>query len=169
MPREVRELRSWRGELENLVTFCIDWTDAFMLRDEIIDLVRKVCGPLDPALVCAIIEQESNFDPWAIRYEPAFFEKYVAPISGLNITEMHGRAFSWGLMQTMGQVAREVGYKGPFPQLCSPETGITVGCEVFSRKMLAAHSDVHQALLYWNGGANLAYPASVMSRISKFA
>lgn len=140
-----------------------------MLRSEIIDLVRKVCGNLDPALVCAIIEQESGFDTFALRYEPAFFDKYIAHLPNLDATEMRGRAFSWGAMQTMGEVAREVGYKGPFPQLCSPETGITVGCEVFNRKMAAARGDVKQALLYWNGGANKQYPDEVMARISKFA
>lgn len=140
-----------------------------MLRTEIIDLVRKVCGDLDPVLVCAIIEQESGFDPWAIRYEPAFYTKYVEPLKGLSVTEAHGRAFSWGLMQCMGQVAREVGYKGQFAQLCSPETGITIGCTVFDGKMRAARGDVHQALLYWNGGSNKEYPGQVMARVSKFA
>jgi soluble lytic murein transglycosylase-like protein len=27
---------------------------------------------LEPALVCAVVEQESNWNPWAIRYEPRF-------------------------------------------------------------------------------------------------
>ena len=35
---------------------------------------------LEPALVCAVVEQESGWNPWAIRYEPAFFAKYVAPL-----------------------------------------------------------------------------------------
>ena len=35
---------------------------------------------LDPGLVCAVIEQESAWNPWAMRYEPAFFTKYVAPL-----------------------------------------------------------------------------------------
>jgi soluble lytic murein transglycosylase-like protein len=34
---------------------------------------------LDAALVCAVVEQESGWNPWAMRYEPAFFAKYVAP------------------------------------------------------------------------------------------
>jgi len=35
---------------------------------------------LDPALVCAVIEQESAWNTWAMRYEPAFFAKYVASL-----------------------------------------------------------------------------------------
>src|ERR1700735_1296507 len=64
---------------------------------------------LDPALVCAIVEQESAWDPHAIRYEPAFRTRYVAPL-GLAPTEEVARSMSWGLMQVMGQVAREHGF-----------------------------------------------------------
>ncbi|PYU32417.1 MAG: lysozyme, partial [Acidobacteria bacterium] len=67
-----------------------------------------------PELVCAIVEQESAWNPWALRYEPAFYEKYIAPqiARGViaDLTEWRARAFSWGLMQVMGQVAREHGF-----------------------------------------------------------
>lgn len=160
---EPRELASWLGHYENLIDFSL----KFMDRQLIIDLVRKIAPPLDPALVCAIIEQESGFDTWAIRYEPSFLVKYVP--KNLPVTEYQGRAFSWGAMQCMGQVAREVGFKGPLAQLCSPETGISVGCQVFHQKMLAARGDVRQALLYWNGGGNPRYADEVLARIGKFA
>jgi len=35
---------------------------------------------IEPALVCAVVEQESGWNPWAMRYEPLFFAKYVAPL-----------------------------------------------------------------------------------------
>jgi soluble lytic murein transglycosylase-like protein len=57
---------------------------------------------LDPALVCAVVEQESNWNPWAIRYEPLFFAKYVAPLytnNKVGATEAYSRGISWGLMQ----------------------------------------------------------------------
>ena len=64
-----------------------------------------------PELVCAIVEQESSWNPWALRYEPEFYEKYVAPQIARgaidDVTESRARAFSWGLMQVMGQAARE--------------------------------------------------------------
>lgn len=68
---------------------------------------------LDPALVCAVVEQESGWNPWAMRYEPAFFTRYVAPLytnNKITATEAWARGFSWGLMQVMGQVARESGF-----------------------------------------------------------
>ena len=59
---------------------------------------------LDPALVCAVVEQESAWNPWAVGYEPAFFSKYVAPLYTNNkiaATEAYARGFSWGLMQVI--------------------------------------------------------------------
>ena len=43
-------------------------------------LARKAASAqsLYGALVCAVVEQESGWNPWAMRYEPAFFAKYVA-------------------------------------------------------------------------------------------
>ena len=32
-----------------------------------------------PELVCAIVEQESSWNPWALRYEPAFYARYIEP------------------------------------------------------------------------------------------
>ena len=74
---------------------------------------------LDAALICAIVEQESAWDPHAIRYEPAFRSRYVAPL-GLPPTEEVARSISWGLMQVMGQVAREQ----TSPQNASPHSAI---------------------------------------------
>jgi len=68
---------------------------------------------LDPALVCAIVEQESSWDTHAMRYEPGFRARYVAPL-GLPPTEEVARSISWGLMQVMGQSARASGFAGKF-------------------------------------------------------
>ncbi len=68
---------------------------------------------LPPPLVYAIIETESGGNPWAIRYEPAFYEKYIAPapIKGRGTcsaqTEARMQATSWGLMQIMGATGME--------------------------------------------------------------
>jgi len=77
---------------------------------QLLVLARKTAvHSLDPSLVCAVVEQESAWNPWAIRYEPAFFSKFVASLYTNNkiaATEAYARGFSWGLMQVMGQVAR---------------------------------------------------------------
>jgi soluble lytic murein transglycosylase-like protein len=128
---------------------------------------------LDPALICAIVEQESAWDPHAIRYEPAFRTRYVAPL-GLPPTEEVARSISWGLMQVMGQVAREHGFEAKsLAALCDPATGLAIGCAVFAAKLRAstndavsvANSNVEHALALWNGGANASYAAQVLARI----
>ncbi len=128
-----------------------------MTRDPLIALARAAAAAhsLDPALVCAVCEQESAWNPWAIRYEPGFLARYVAPLftaGKISATEAYSRSFSWGLMQVMGQVAREHGF-GPcspgFPnpgvsaaaslaELCDPASGLDVGCRVLAHKFAAA-------------------------------
>jgi soluble lytic murein transglycosylase-like protein len=127
-----------------------------------------VAQSLDPALVCAIVEQESGWNPWAMRYEPAFFAKYVANLytnNKISASEAYARGFSWGLMQVMGQVARETGFDALFlSALCDPEQGLATGCKVLRKKLDAMAGDMTRALLAWNGGANPAYAAQVLAR-----
>jgi len=131
---------------------------------------------LDPALVCAIVEQESAWNPWAVRYEPVFFAKYVAPLFAVakiepaTNTEAYSRAFSWGLMQVMGQSARERGFTGNFlSKLCDPSTGLEAGCELFAHKLAVAGGKVDRALALWNGGANPDYAAQVLARAPAYS
>jgi soluble lytic murein transglycosylase-like protein len=142
--------------------------------ENLLALARELAAAhkLDPALVCAVIEQESAWNPWAIRYEPAFFAKYVAPLytnNRISATEAYARGFSWGLMQVMGQVARENGFaEAHLAELCAPEKGIAVGCRVLRKKLAAAGGDVERGLLAWNGGVNAGYPAAVLARKNRY-
>lgn len=135
-----------------------------------VSLARKAAAAhsLDPALVCAIVEQESSWNPWAVRYEPLFFAKYVAPLytnNKVSASEAYARGFSWGLMQVMGQVARENGYAEPFlSSLCDPADALEIGCRVLRKKFDTAAGDTTRALLAWNGGGNPAYPVQVLAR-----
>jgi len=137
---------------------------------QLIASARKAAAAqsLDPALVCAVVEQESAWNTWAIRFEPAFFAKYVASLytnNKVTASEAYARGFSWGLMQVMGQVARETGFDAPFlAALCDPEQGLVTGCKVLRKKFDAMAGDTTRALLAWNGGGNPAYPAQVLAR-----
>jgi soluble lytic murein transglycosylase-like protein len=137
---------------------------------QLVTLARKAAAAqsLDPALVCAVVEQESSWNPWSMRYEPAFFAKYVASLytnNKVTASEAYARGFSWGLMQVMGQMAREAGFDGAFlSELCEPESGLALGCKVLRRKFDSMDNDVVRALLAWNGGGNPAYPAQVLAR-----
>src|ERR1700731_4230641 len=137
---------------------------------QLVLLARRAAAAqsLDPALVCAVVEQESAWNPWAMRYEPLFFAKYVASLytnNKVSATEAYARGFSWGLMQVRGQVARESGFDALFlSALCDAEQGLAVGCKVLRKKFGAMASNTTRVLLAWNGGANPAYAAQVLAR-----
>jgi hypothetical protein len=93
---------------------------------------------------------------------PSGFSSSLGQSAGspLSASEAYARGFSWGLMQLMGQVAREAGFDPPFlSTLCDPEKGLVVGCKVLRKKLDALCGDTLRGLLAWNGGANPAYPA----------
>lgn len=145
-----------------------------MLDPKLLDLARNTANSeaLDPALVCAVIEQESAWSPWAMRYEPLFFAKYVAPLytnNKIGATEAYARGFSWGLMQVMGQTARELGLTtAHLSALCDPVINLTVGCKLLKKKLESAKGELHKALQSWNGGANPDYAEEVLARLSRY-
>ena len=144
-----------------------------MVQADMVNIARATATDegLFPELVCAIIEQESDWNPWAIRYEPGFFEHYVKPLldsTTISVTEAQIRAISWGLMQTMGQSVREIGFNGPMASLCDPQTGILWGCKLFTKKLGFAGGDTEKALLLWNGGGRPAYVQEVLARVEKY-
>ncbi len=137
---------------------------------DLVSLARVAAAKqsLDSALVCAIVEQESSWDTHAIRYEPAFRTRYVSPL-GLPATEEVARSISWGLMQVMGQVAREHGFQRPFlSALCDSSAGLTFGCIVLAVKLAAAGGNVPRGLALWNGGGNPDYAAQVLARVPRY-
>lgn len=140
----------------------------------LIELVKAeaVKAGLDPVLMCAIAEQESGWNQYAIRYEPLFMARYVAPLytaHKISATEAWARAYSWSLHQLMGQVARENGFTGPFlSQLCDPVISVPIACKVFLGKMKISGNDVPKALQHWNGGGNPLYAGEVLARLPHY-
>ena len=140
------------------------------LTTEIVALARTTASAhgLDPALVCAVVEQESAWDADAIRYEPAFRTRYVAPLE-LPPTEEIARSISWGLMQVMGQVAREHGFQRPFLSARGDSSaGLAFGRIVLAAKLAAAGGNVPRGLALWNGDGNPDYAAQVLARVPPY-
>jgi hypothetical protein len=127
---------------------------------------------LDFNLIYAVIVVESNRNPFAWRAEPHYrylwdvrehrpFRlltqdeirgdaapadfPFLREVNSRN-TEWWGQQASWGLMQVMGAVARELGFVYEFPALCNPENGIHYGC-----KHLANLRDRFLEKHGWNG------------------
>lgn len=126
---------------------------------------------IEPSLFCAVVEQESDWNVWAVRFEPLFEKRYIHPaLPDAPTTEEMTRAMSYGLCQLMGQVARELGFGGKYlSELCDPFVNLQYGCKHFSNKLKSHNFDIRRALLGWNGGGNLQYPDQVLERVHKYA
>jgi len=138
--------------------------------EEIAALIRKqaaACG-LDPAIVYGVIIRESSGDTDAVRTELAFYERYTKPMN-FSDTEEICRAMSWGLMQVMGEVARELGYKGKYlSTLCRvPDLGIEYGCKHLTAK--TKRYGLRQGLSAYNAGSPTIKNAAYVNEILEFA
>jgi soluble lytic murein transglycosylase-like protein len=113
---------------------------------------------LDTHLVMAIVATESAGKTYAFRYEPHFrwlldVEKYAKMNQISRESEEMAQKISWGLMQVMGAVAREMGFKGLLPELCHPEVGLRYGCQKFSLCLRGNEFDLPTALAAYNAGS----------------
>lgn len=122
---------------------------------------------ISPDLITGIVWVESGGNPFAVRYEPRFFERYIGQkrLNGFvprfvsDDTERNLRATSFGLMQIMGNTAREQGFKREFlTELLDPELNLSIGCHYFSKLLDKADNDTTLALYWWNAGTGREYP-----------
>lgn len=109
-------------------------------------------------LVRAVVLVESGGNPW--RWRPEAHYRYLVDVrtgepfrrltaaenasetppddfAGVpgesRAAEWLGQQASWGLMQVMGAVAREYGYRDSFTRLCDVSVGLQYGCKHLSR------------------------------------
>lgn len=131
---------------------------------------------LHPRLIAAVIFQESGGDPFAMRFEPAFYEKHLKNRSRKQLlgyvptrcslqTELYSRACSFGLMQILGETARENGFDAEFlAELCDPARNIELGCTLLE-KFIDKVGSVDGGLLRYNGGGRKEYPKEVRAHM----
>jgi hypothetical protein len=129
---------------------------------------------VDPVLAMAVVLTESGCDDQAVRLENGFYRRYMAkqtftaPVKILLST-------SYGLMQTMGETLRTMGYFPPIMDsrnvaeaidryLASPQMQVAWGCQFLSSIITRKQGDIVASLLTWNGGADPEYPARVFSK-----
>ncbi len=113
---------------------------------------------IDPDLVEAMTMTESSGNPKATRYEPNFYKTYIQPMlhqNALTPDEAIGRATSWGLMQVMGQVAREKGFKGAWrdEELFEPAIGLHWGLKHLKHFMDKYPMNADAAIASYNAGS----------------
>ena len=142
-----------------------------MTKDQLIVMAKEAAAAhgIDPALVCAVCHHESaGWKRWAVRYEPGFYRRYVQSMD-LRETEKITRSTSYGLMQVMGQVAREFGFHGEYlSELLDPRTNLAYGCRKLADCLTKTKGDVRAALMRYNGGGIPNYPDLVLRHIDQY-
>lgn len=113
---------------------------------------------VDADLVHAIIQIESGWNEWAVRFEPNY--KWLdAPVEwALKLgttpeTETILQKTSWGLMQVMGGVARQHGYKRPLTMLLLPKDGLEVGIQHLQSKVRVYGAVEKNVIASYNSGS----------------
>src|SRR5690348_13739676 len=84
---------------------------------------------LDPDLVEAVVQQESNDWASAFRFEPDFWVRYLQndpAYAGRNQREVSA---SYGLMQVMYPTAVDHGFAGQPWELFAPAASLEYGCK----------------------------------------
>lgn len=132
---------------------------------------------MNPDMLLAQVQVESGGNTWAWNPEPAY--RYLwdvkknAPFRTLTAAEQTSEAppsdfpcfagdrdqewwaqqASWGLLQVMGAVAREHGFRNNYlVELCDPIQGLSAGCAVMSELLAWSKGNIEQALSAYNGG-----------------
>lgn len=112
---------------------------------------------VDPSLVRAVIHVESDWHPLRTRYEPNWKylvtpEVFAKSLGITNPTEVVMQSMSWGPMQVMGSVARELGFKDYLQKLSEPELGLYYGCKKL-QSFLIKHKSTEDAVASYNAGS----------------
>lgn len=124
-----------------------------MDHDELMTFIKAAAArrSLPWELVYAICQVESSLNPAATRHEPRY-RWLVGDNETMSPTERQGQMTSWGLMQVMGAVARELGHIGPFEDLLHPPTGLFYGC-LHLRRFRAKYDLWPDVIAAYNAGS----------------
>lgn len=163
-----------------------------------IDLAANRHG-VDPKLVESVVVHESAGERYAWRPEPRYRWlwdvkrnepfRFIAngeipsntppsdfrSLAGTATQEWQAQRASWGLMQIMGALARELGYRGPYlTALTEAAVNLDLGCQHLAALLRWADGHETQALAAYNGGKvgnshapyrNVAYAEAVLKGV----
>jgi soluble lytic murein transglycosylase-like protein len=130
------------------------------MKERVIELVKNELKNREEFthIILGIIQTESSFNPLACRFEknwnylktPSYYAKKLGITTD---TEMIFQKISWGLMQVMGSVYRELGYSGYLNALSNDiERQIKYGINHFFRFYTYYKHDLYKAILGYNRG-----------------
>ncbi len=145
----------------------------------VVENIKEVCFDIaikEYEIVCAIIQTESAFDPWAVRFEPNFMyftktTEYAKLAKVSEATERMCQRTSWGLGQLMGATARNLGVTGPLTALLDPVANVFWTCALV-KKLLRKYPLRNEAISAYNAGipirTNADYVAKVLKNMEMF-
>lgn len=107
-------------------------------------------GEIPVELLMALCTVESSCQAGAYRQEPKY-RWLVTNGLELSVAERIGQKSSWGLMQTMGAVAREHGFDGPFTELWNPKVSLRYGIKHL-QKLYKKHQNWPDTISAYNAG-----------------
>jgi soluble lytic murein transglycosylase-like protein len=115
---------------------------------------------IDEFLLVSQVIQESGGNPSAVRYEPGYRWLWpsvsaVVPVAPCSLeTERILQMCSWGLLQIMGAVARERGFKGAFlaDLAANPALALDLGAQHLALK-ISRYANIRDALSAYNAGS----------------
>ena len=119
--------------------------------DGLIQQTANVYG-LPADLLRAQVYRESSFDPYAFRYEDAYFERYIK-----DTPEARGYSFgplaacSYGLLQILLETALEQGFTDRPERLFDPRVGLAWGAKYLRHCLALTGGASHTALARYNG------------------
>jgi hypothetical protein len=107
-------------------------------------------------VIKSVCIKESNMNPWVTRFEPKW-KWFVTPENFAkknmisNKTEINQQMTSFGLMQVMGCVIRELGFTDNLNKILIPENSIKYGAMKL-KSLLDKYVDLPTALAAYNAG-----------------
>lgn len=107
---------------------------------------------LDPQIVEALVLVESSGHADAFRFEPGFYARYLKGKPEWADAIPRRVSSSYGLMQILYPVAKELGFTLEPEMLFLPATNLTWGCLHLSHLLTWAGGDYTRALCAYNGG-----------------
>ena len=102
---------------------------------------------LDKRLVMAVAMVESAWNPHAYRFEPKFWDRYLANNPEFNHMKPEEASASYGVMQIMYTTAVQFGFKGDPKELYDPVVNILLGCKIL--RILIDKAKTTTNLTFW--------------------
>lgn len=140
-------------------------TDVMVpFRSELVKAAHRHQVPA--ALLAAFCQEESGWQPWAERSEPGYLKNkkikkaaaaWAKEHRGLPtaLTELNARSRSMGLMQPMGELAREQGFDSTYlSSLFEPFNSIDQGATLLKSLLQRYGKDTMSAISAYNQGNN---------------